>query len=77
MERQSDDGAELLAFVRSFSGDFTKINIAPGDQGGQLDSGPNKPNGAQMFVTDDNQAASNWVVRHFDAYNTALFHVRP
>jgi len=45
-----------------FSGDFTKINIAPGDEGGQLDSGTNTPNGAQMFVSDDNQAASSWVV---------------
>ena len=63
-----DQGAELLVLVRPLSGDFTKINIAPGDQGGQLDSGSNKPSGAQMFVTDDNQAAANWVVSHLDLH---------
>ncbi|WVN84948.1 uncharacterized protein L203_100085 [Cryptococcus depauperatus CBS 7841] len=45
----------------SGSGDFTNINIAPGDQGGQFDSSKNTPDGAAMYVTDDNKAANSWV----------------
>lgn len=41
-------------------GDFTKINIAPGDAGGQFDSETHTPEGAQ--VTVNGQAASSWVV---------------
>lgn len=41
-------------------GDFTKINIAPGDAGGQFDSETHTPEGAQ--VTVNGQVASSWVV---------------
>jgi hypothetical protein len=46
------------------SGDFTKINIAPDDSGGQLDSSPHTPQGAQCFTSDDNDSATAWVVSH-------------
>lgn len=45
----------------SGTGDFTKINIPAGDQGAQFDSVGNTPDGAVLYTTDDNQAAS-WVV---------------
>lgn len=44
----------------SGTGDFTKINIAPGDVGGQFDSKTNTPDGAT--VKTNSQAASSWVV---------------
>lgn len=44
----------------SGSGDFTKINIAPGDSGGQFDSIVNTPEGASVKV--NGKAASSWVV---------------
>ncbi|EIW71797.1 hypothetical protein TREMEDRAFT_27865 [Tremella mesenterica DSM 1558] len=47
----------------SGTGDFTKINIAPGDAGGQFDPGK-APAGANVYTSNDNQAASSWVVSH-------------
>lgn len=44
------------------SGDFTKINIKPGDWGGQYDSGEHKPDGAKVRGGSDNKEASSWVV---------------
>ncbi|RXK35734.1 hypothetical protein M231_07023 [Tremella mesenterica] len=44
----------------SGTGDFTKINIAPGDAGGQFDPGK-APAGANVYTSNDNQAASSWV----------------
>ena len=41
-------------------GDLTKINIAPGDSGGQFDSDGHMPEGAAVSV--DGQDASSWVV---------------
>jgi len=47
------------------SGDFTKINIAAGDGGGQFDSSEHTPSGAQLLLGADKAPASNWVVsRH-------------
>ena len=51
-----------MADVFDISGDFTKINIAPGDMGGQFDSNNNTPDGAAVYTSDDNQAQT-WVVR--------------
>ncbi|ODO05406.1 hypothetical protein L198_02099 [Cryptococcus wingfieldii CBS 7118] len=45
----------------SGTGDFTQINIAEGDYGGQFDSGDNTPDGAVLYTTDDNQAADSWI----------------
>ncbi|TYJ57110.1 hypothetical protein B9479_002211 [Cryptococcus floricola] len=45
----------------SGTGDFTQINIAEGDYGGQFDSGDNTPDGAALYTTDDNQAADSWI----------------
>lgn len=42
-------------------GDFTKLNIPAGDQGAQFDSVENTPDGAVLYLTDD-QIASSWVV---------------
>ncbi|OWZ76482.1 hypothetical protein C365_04630 [Cryptococcus neoformans Bt85] len=44
----------------SGTGDFTKINIPAGDQGAQFDSVENTPDGAVLYTTDGDQAAS-WV----------------
>lgn len=43
------------------SGDFTKLNIAPGDYGGQFDSKDKAPQGAKMHLDGDKEASS-WVV---------------
>ncbi|RSH91737.1 hypothetical protein EHS25_009106 [Saitozyma podzolica] len=63
-----DGTLQGVTFVRandwvqvSGTGDFTKINIAPGDAGGQFDSDQNTPDGAIMYVSDDNQSVDNWV----------------
>ncbi|KIR98369.1 hypothetical protein L804_03938 [Cryptococcus deuterogattii 2001/935-1] len=45
----------------SGTGDFTKLNIPAGDQGAQFDSVENTPDGAVLYLTDD-QIASSWVV---------------
>jgi hypothetical protein len=44
----------------SGTGDLTKINIAPGDAGGQFDSAVNTPEEASVKV--DGQSATSWVV---------------
>jgi hypothetical protein len=44
------------------SGDFSKINIAPDDSGGQLDSSAHTPAGAQLLLGADKSPASSWVV---------------
>jgi hypothetical protein len=43
------------------SGDFTKLNIASTDAGGQLDSSEHTPEGAQMIL-GEGQTAASWVV---------------
>ncbi|ORY26699.1 hypothetical protein BCR39DRAFT_470208, partial [Naematelia encephala] len=48
-------------FQVSGNGDFTKINLAPGDQGGQFDSTTHTPDGTTV-VMGDGQTASSWVV---------------
>ncbi|WWD19512.1 hypothetical protein CI109_103973 [Kwoniella shandongensis] len=45
----------------SGTGHFTNINVQSGDAGGQFDSDQHKPDGGQMFISDDNQSASSWV----------------
>jgi len=42
-------------------GDFTKLNIASNDMGGQFDSSEHTPEGAQLFL-GENQPAADWVV---------------
>lgn len=42
------------------SGDLTKINIAPGDMGGQFDSKDHKPDGSKVMV--GGKEVANWVV---------------
>jgi hypothetical protein len=42
------------------SGDFTKINIQPGDHGGQFDSKSHTPEGA--WISTSSGDAHDWVV---------------
>ncbi|ORX40713.1 hypothetical protein BD324DRAFT_678154 [Kockovaella imperatae] len=42
-------------------GDFTKINIAPGDYGGQFDSSTHTPDGAKVFISDSD-TSKDWVM---------------
>lgn len=44
----------------SGTGDLTKINIAPGDVGGQFDSDSNTPEGSNVQV--NGQPVGSWVV---------------
>lgn len=45
-------------------GDFTKLNIPAGDQDAQFDSVENTPDGAVLYLADD-ENASSWVVSLF------------
>ncbi|KAE8539534.1 hypothetical protein D1P53_004636 [Cryptococcus gattii VGV] len=45
----------------SGTGDLTKLNIPAGDQGAQFDSVENTPDGAVLYLAND-QIASSWVV---------------
>lgn len=45
-------------------GDLTKINVKPGDWGGQFDSAEHHPDGAKVFGGADKKEASSWVVRN-------------
>lgn len=47
-----------------FRGDLTKINVKPGDWGGQFDSAEHHPDGAKVFGGADKKEASSWVVRN-------------
>ncbi|WVR00354.1 hypothetical protein IAU59_007497 [Kwoniella sp. CBS 9459] len=42
-------------------GDFTKINIAQGDAGGQFDSADHLPEGATLTLSQGGDPAKNWV----------------
>ncbi|WVR07801.1 hypothetical protein IAU60_004844 [Kwoniella sp. DSM 27419] len=42
-------------------GDFTNINIAAGDAGGQFDSSTHMPDGAKMTMSQGGDPAHNWV----------------
>lgn len=59
LDRSRSESIRLTGMYRS--GDMTKLKLAANDSGGQLDSSKHTPEGAQVFL-GENQPASSWVV---------------